>query len=78
MIEYSLGLVAGYAGAKWATPRFPSLKGRKFHLHHWMWSLIVLFVVFWKGWDFDWLVGLLTGISLQGLSYKNWSIFRAD
>lgn len=89
MIEYSLGLVAGYAAAKWTTPRFPSLKSKRFHLHHWMWSSLLLiclwliyatatFSMMQNEWSSNLLIGTLTGVALQGLSYKNWSILRAN
>ena len=78
MIEYSIALILGYAIAKWATPIFPSIKSKVFHLHHWIWSSIILLIVLWQGWDYDWVVGLLVGISLQGLYYKNWRIFRTN
>ena len=38
MIEYSLGLVIGYAGAKAITPISPKLLTKNYHVHHWIWA----------------------------------------
>lgn len=76
MILYSLGLIGGYALAKWVTPRCSSIKSKRFHLHHWMWAGALLGVVLaWEVSD-PLLIGWLTGISLEGLSYKNWGLLR--
>ena len=77
LIEYSLALLTGYVAAKWASPRFPSLKNERFHFHHWMWASILLLLTLWQGWTPDWFVGGLVGIALQVLSYKNW-VFTSD
>jgi hypothetical protein len=59
---YSLGIVVGFAIVRWAT------ENTKFHirtnsiwLHHW----IIAFL--WGG---------MTGMALEGLGRKNWSIRR--
>jgi len=73
MFEYSVGLIGGYALAKYLTPRLPRLKTKKYHLHHWIWCSIVLVGTYYVGAP-DLVYGGLTGAVLQGLSYKNWSI----
>ena len=82
MIVYSLGLVIGYGIAKWVTPLMPSLVYSKYHLHHWIWATTLLSIMLLLGdrintanW-YDSVCGVITGIALQGLSYKNWSIKR--
>ena len=77
MIEYTIALIASYVAAKWISPRCPSIKTQKYHLHHWMWASILLLIALWHGWTPDWLVGGVAGIALQGLSYKNWGIYTA-
>lgn len=76
MIEYSLALIAGYVIAKWATPIFPSLKSKRFHLHHWMWGTGVLLTMLALEVTDELLIGAFTGVVLEGLSYKNWRLRR--
>ena len=77
MINYSLGIIAGYASAKWATPRVKSLKTEKIHIHHWMWTTVLLVgMIYIKPHEI--IIGALTGAALEGLSYSNWSIKRSD
>ena len=75
MLLYSLSLLGGFALAKWAVPRVPSLKTEKYHLHHWMWSSAALI-----GFMFitvpTFLIGAFTGVALQGLTYKNWGLIQ--
>jgi len=76
MIEYSLGLVVGYASAKAVTPYAPSLLTKKYHIHHWLWATVLLAVALYLGVSSDAGIGIITGIALEGLSYENWSIKR--
>jgi hypothetical protein len=73
MIEYSIGLVSGYAIAKYLTPKVSSIIIGKYHIHHWIWSFAILLILL-NVETFDGLIGFATGICLEGLSYKNWSI----
>lgn len=73
MIEYSIGLVSGYAIAKYLTPKVSSIIIGKYHIHHWIWSFAILLILL-NVETFDGLNGFVTGICLEGLSYKNWSI----
>ena len=75
MFLYSVGIVGGYAAAKFLTPRMPQLKSKRFHLHHWMWSTALILGAFVVGAP-DVVYGALVGVALQGLSYKNWGIKR--
>ena len=77
MLEYSLGLIAGYASAKFLTPRVSQLKTRRLHIHHWIWISAALGALyFFEVGEVPLVYGLLTGGALQGLSYSNWSILR--
>ena len=76
MIEYSLALITGYVMAKWFTPYAPKLQTNKYHIHHWMWGTALLCLLLILDMKDDVSVGLLTGIILEGLSYKNWKIQR--
>ena len=73
MIEYSIGLILGYSIAKYLTPRVSSIIIGKYHIHHWIWSFAILLILL-NVETFDGLIGFATGICLEGLSYKNWSI----
>jgi len=79
MIEYSLGLVIGYAFAKGLTPIAPKLLTKKLHIHHWIWATALLIICHYLKLDnHNLIIGALTGIALQGLSYKNWSLIRKE
>jgi hypothetical protein len=74
MIIYSLSLIAGYSIAKWVTPRSPKLLTKHFHIHHWIWATFFLVAIFISTYFIDnelnnWVIGLATGVGLQGLSY---------
>ena len=75
MFLYSVGVVGGYAVAKFLTPRMPRLKFSRFHLHHWIWASCLLLAAYYADAP-DVVYGGLTGGALQGLTYKNWSIIR--
>jgi len=77
MIEYSIGLILGYSIAKYFTPRVSSIIVGKYHIHHWIWSFVILLILL-NVTAFDELIGLITGICLEGLSYKNWSIMAKE
>ena len=70
-----MSILGGFALAKWATPRVPSLKRGNYHLHHWMWASIVLIMFIFIEVS-DIIIGVFTGVALQGLTYKNWSLTR--
>lgn len=78
MIDYSLGLVTGYVCAKALTPIAPSLLTKKYHIHHWIWATALLVIELYLGVTPDYFIGIITGVALQGLSYKNWSIKRKE
>ena len=75
MFLYSVGVVGGYAVAKFLTPRMPRLKFSRFHLHHWIWASGLLLAAYYADAP-DVVYGGLTGGAIQGLTYKNWSIIR--
>ena len=77
MIEYSIGLILGYSIAKYFTPRVSSIIVGKYHIHHWIWSFVILLILLNVAVS-DELIGLITGICLEGLSYKNWSIMAKE
>tara|TARA_R100000005_G_C4897381_1_gene141182 strand:+ start:320 stop:568 length:249 start_codon:yes stop_codon:yes gene_type:complete len=81
MIVYSIALVIGFATAKFFHPKkrfVPQLKFGRFHIHHWIWGTVLLGVIYLSGYTHDLLIGAVTGVALQGLTYKNWSIFKVN
>ena len=76
MIDYSIGLVSGYSFAKALTPAAPRLKTKNYHIHHWMWASALLITIYFSNIESEILTGVFTGVALQGLSYKNWSLWR--
>lgn len=75
MLLYSLSVLGGFALAKWAVPRVPSLKTEKYHLHHWMWASAAL-ISFMFITVPTFVIGTFTGVALQGLTYKNWRFLQ--
>ena len=78
LLAYSLSIIFGYALAKFFTPILPSIKTKNLHIHHWIWSTCLLLPLFYFGLENEYLIGSLTGIALQGLSYQNWSILKKE
>ena len=76
MIEYSLGLITGYVVAKSLTPYSPRLRTNKYHIHHWMWGTMILCLLLFLDIDNPIIIGLFTGVVLEGLTYKNWKLKR--
>ena len=76
MIRYSLGLILGFVCAKAVTPYSPKLLTEKYHIHHWMWGTLILCLLLILDIEDDRVIGIFTGIVLEGLSYKNWKIWR--
>jgi hypothetical protein len=74
---YSLGIVVGFAIVRWAT------ENTKFHirtnsiwLHHWIIAFLVMVPMFYFQIESPLLWGGMTGMALEGLGRKNWSIRR--
>lgn len=74
---YSIGLVAGYAMVRWATENIKfHIRTNSIWLHHWIIAFIVMIPFFFFEIDFPLLWGAMTGVALEGLGRKNWSIRR--
>jgi hypothetical protein len=72
---FSLCLILGFASAKFLTGRTPQIKFLIFHIHHWIWATTILVILFIIGQTPIWVVGILTGVALEGLTYDDWSLF---
>lgn len=45
------------------------------HLHHWLYSVVIVLVLYYFDWDFPFVYGFLTGSIMQGLTYRDWYLF---
>ena len=74
---YSVSLVLAFAFTRWFTENFKiHIRSERMWLHHWIMASIAMFglLIADVGSVFVW--GALTGIALEGLGRKNWSISR--
>jgi len=46
-------------------------KDRIVHIHHWMWSLTLLLILLLLEFNNLFILGIILGICIQGLTYKN-------
>lgn len=75
LFMFSFSLIAGFAAAKFLTGRVPEIKFGRFHLHHWLWATMILAgLAFWDGAQV-WMIGLMAGTAIEGLTYDDWSPF---
>lgn len=74
---YSVGIILGFSIIRWLTENI------KFHIrnnfvwvHHWILAFVAMIPLFFFEIDVPILWGMLTGVALEGLGRKNWSIRR--
>lgn len=74
---YSLGLVIAYAVVRWFTENI------KFHIrndvlwvHHWIIAFVSMLPLLYFEVQHPFIWGAITGVALEGLGRKNWSIRR--
>ena len=72
---FAIGLIIGYASAKFLTGTTPQIKFSIFHIHHWIWATIILILLIWMEWSNPVLIGIFAGVALEGLTYEDWSLF---
>jgi len=74
---YSISIILSYSFARWFTENFKlHLRNNKFWFHHWILAAVAMAGLYLFEVDDAWLWGALTGIALEGLRRKNWSILR--
>ncbi len=84
-VSLSLGLLMGYFGSNYFSGRRENERGWlgrslrfnlhrwQVHFHHWLWSASLLASNFFWHWHLPpTLLAFFGGISLQGLSYRDW------
>ena len=74
---YSVGIILGFSVIRWLTENI------KFHIrnnvvcvHHWILAFVAMVALFFFEIEYPFLWGILTGVALEGLGRKNWSIRR--
>tara|TARA_B100000614_G_C14554577_1_gene495115 strand:- start:956 stop:1237 length:282 start_codon:yes stop_codon:yes gene_type:complete len=74
---YSLAIVAAFAFTRWVTENFKfHVRNKSIWLHHWIIAAIVMIVMLTIKIESEIAWGVLTGVALEGLGRKNWSILR--
>lgn len=74
-VFYSLSLILGYAFTRFVTEQTNfHLRMKGIWVHHWILSAIAMAVLAALGYDAPYVWGTLTGVALEGLSRKNWSL----
>ena len=74
---YSLAVIAAFAITRWVTENFKfHVRSKSIWLHHWIIAVIAMAVVLVMKIESEIVWGILTGVALEGLGRKNWSILR--
>lgn len=74
---YSIGIVLGFSIVRWLTENIKfHIRTNSFWLHHWIIAFIVMIPLFYFNIDDPLIWGAITGVALEGLGRKNWSIRR--
>ena len=72
---YSIALIVTYAIVRYITENTSfHLKFKGLWIHHWILATIGMLVAIYLELDYPILWGALTGIALEGLPRKNWSV----
>ena len=74
---YSICIVLAFAFTRWFTENFKiHIRSERLWLHHWIMASIAMIGLLVANIDSVFVWGGLTGIALEGLGRKNWSISR--
>ncbi len=74
---YSLAIIAAFAFTRWVTENFKfHVRSNSVWLHHWIIATIVMIILLAMKIESEIAWGILTGVALEGLGRKNWSILR--
>jgi len=77
--EYSIALISFFALTRFVTEKMKiHLRFGNFWIHHWIIGAVVMGVLYALNIDYPWVWGALTGVCLEGLRRKNWSIRDVD
>ena len=74
---YSIALVCGFAITRWITENLKfHARNKSIWLHHWILAFLAMGILLWLKVESPSIWGILTGVALEGLGRKNWSIMR--
>ena len=75
---YSISLILGFAFARYVTENTKiHLKFKGLWIHHWILATLAMGVILLLEISEPYVWGALTGVALEGLPRKNWSIRNA-
>ncbi len=73
--HYSISLILGFVVARFVTENTKiHLKFKGLWIHHWILATLAMVVVLYLEISEPYIWGGLTGVALEGLPRKNWSI----
>ena len=74
---YSLSIIAAFVFTRWVTENFKfHVRNESIWLHHWIIAAFIMVVMLVMKFESEIAWGLVTGIALEGLGRKSWSILR--
>jgi len=74
---YSIALICGFAITRWITGNLKfHARNKSIWLHHWILAFLAMGILLWLKVESPSIWGILTGVALEGLGRKNWSIMR--
>ena len=74
---YSIGIILGFAVIRWLTENIKfNIRNNFVWVHHWIIAFVAMIPLFYFELEYPILWGILTGVALEGLGRKNWSIRR--
>ena len=75
---YSIAVVTAFATTRWVTENIKfHIRTKKIWVHHWIISFLAMILLLYLEIESEIFWGCLTGIALEGLGRKNWSIRRS-
>ena len=73
--QYSLALIFTFAIVRFITENTKfHLRAKGLWIHHWILAVIAMLIILYLEIDEPYVWGALTGVALEGLPRKNWSI----
>ena len=74
---FSISIIVSMALTRWITERFkPHIRTGSVWLHHWIVALLAMIVGALLSVESPLFWGVLTGVAIEGLGRKKWSIRR--
>ena len=75
--HYSLAMIFAFVITRWVTENFKfHIRSNSIWMHHWIVASLAMVVILYFKIDSPLIWGGLSGVALEGLGRKNWSIRR--